>query len=109
MGGRILQIGSCAEGAARVVAGQNYAANGGVVFEFRQPFAHPILEIGAPGVARLGTAESQNRDMANPFTEQRHDGFLPFFDSWLNRSQKCTKWQGPDTSFSDVTRAFALS
>jgi hypothetical protein len=72
VGARILEVGARAEGAALFVAGQDDASHVAILLQFREALAESGEKFRAPCVARLGTAQSQRRDVAEFFTNQRH-------------------------------------
>ena len=73
---RVLQIGAGAERAARLVAGQDDAADLVVIFDLRQQLLQRRVVILTPSVARLRPRQGQDRDSAAFLVQQGH-GFPP--------------------------------
>src|SRR5262249_60179855 len=74
---RILEVRAGRERAARVVARQDRAADLVVVLHGGEVAREALVEIGAPRVARLGTAQGDDADGSAPLERDGHAGLLP--------------------------------
>src|SRR5215218_1015536 len=75
VGSRVLQIRPGAERVPLGIAGQHRAAYLAIGFQLRQRLDESLVVFLAPGIASLGSAEGQYRDVTAFFTEQRHEQF----------------------------------
>ena len=76
MGTRVLEIGAGRECAARLVAGQHGESDFGIGLHRVAMSGYFLVEILAPGVARLGPAQGEPTDVAAFFIEDRHRKLL---------------------------------